>query len=208
MRPETQRMVRSGGVLVHPNEEIAIMTTKKNNRTQQQTSDQELIAGLTKHQPTLSSLVIGGTSFKTADLNGILQTRIDAATKAVTARATWQAAVKADIEERTKTKTFVSGLRQALQVAFAGSIEALADFGLKPRKARVTTPEQKAAAAAKAKATRIARHTMGPKQKAQVKGTVPQAAPVTPPSPTTAPAAPKPADPPATGPAPAATPHP
>jgi len=182
------------------------MTTTNPNRTQVQTGDQKLIDGLKKHAPALSSLFIGGASLQTADVIAILQARIDAATAAVSTRATWQTNVKADHDERAKTKTFVSGLRQALQVAFAGQIDALADFGLKPRKVRVTTPEEKTEAAAKAKATRAARHTMGPKQKAQIKGTVP--APATPPEPApTPPTAPKAAETAATGPVPVATSH-
>ncbi|MDP9001320.1 MAG: hypothetical protein M3O46_14560, partial [Myxococcota bacterium] len=142
------------------------------NRSQQQTDDQSLIDGLKKHEQTLPSLTIAGTSLKTADLIGILQARIDARSAAVSSRASWQTDVKADRDERAKTKTLVSGLRQALQVVFAGSIDGLADFGLKPRKQRVVrTPAQKAAATAKALATRAARHTMGTKQKALVKGT-------------------------------------
>jgi hypothetical protein len=176
------------------------------NRAEQQTGDQNLIDGLKKHQQTLTSLVIGGTSLNTVDLIGILQARIDARNNAVSTRATWQTGVKADQDERAKTKTIVSGLRQALLVAFAGSIGVLADFGLKPRRPPASrTPEEKAAAVAKAQATRAARHTMGTKQKAKVKGTVPQAVPATPPTPATAPSAPKPAEPIATGPAPAAT---
>jgi hypothetical protein len=50
-------------------------------------------------------------------------------------------------------------------VALAGSIDGLADFGLTPRKVRVLTPEKKAIAAAKAKATRAARGTKGSVQK-------------------------------------------
>jgi hypothetical protein len=77
-------------------------------------------------------------------------------------------------------------------VAFAGSIDTLADFALKARKPRTPlTPEQKAAAVAKAEATRAARHTMGPKQKAAIKGTVPATAPATQPAaPAPAPATP------------------
>jgi hypothetical protein len=41
---------------------------------------------------------------------------------------------------------------------------------LTPRKPHVVTPEVKVAAAAKAKATRAARHTMGAQQKAGIKG--------------------------------------
>jgi hypothetical protein len=143
-----------------------------NNRTLQQTADQTLIDGLEKHQATFTSLTFGGTTLKTADLIGILQARIDARNTAVSTRATWQTNVKADHDEREKTAAIVAGLRQALHVWFSGSIDALADFGLKPRKVRVTTPEQKQAAAAKAKATRAARHTMGSQQKKAVKGDV------------------------------------
>jgi hypothetical protein len=73
---------------------------------------------------------------------------------------------------------------------FAGSIDSLAVFGLKPRKVRAAPkPEDQVAAALKAKATRKARMTMGPKQKAKIKGVVPETSPETPP-PATAPVAP------------------
>jgi hypothetical protein len=165
------------------------MSTKNHpNRSQQQASDQSLIDGLKKHTSTLSSLTFGGTSNPTPAIIAVLEARIASASAVLPTRATWQSTVQADRDERAKTNTFVSGLRQALQLAFAGSIDGLADFGLKPRKQRTAlTPEQKAAAVAKAKATRAARHTMGSKQKAKVKGTVSQAAPAAPP-----PAAPAP----------------
>ncbi|HEY8039212.1 MAG TPA: hypothetical protein VIF15_05430, partial [Polyangiaceae bacterium] len=51
-------------------------------------------------------------------------------------------------------------------------------FGFTPRKARTTTVKTKAAAAEKVVATRKARNTMGPKQKAKIKGT-PAPEPVT-----------------------------
>jgi hypothetical protein len=184
--------------------EMVTMSTQP-NRTQQQTGDQGLITGFKKHEQTITSLVVAGTSYKTADIIGILEARIAARNAAVSSKATWQADVKADHDERAKTKAFVAGLQQAVRVAFGGSIDMLADFGLKPHKTRAPrTPAQKAAATAKAKATRAARHTMGSKQKAKVKGTAPQAAPAPAPSPTAAPGAPKPAEPTATGPAPAA----
>ncbi len=170
------------------------MSTKsKANRAQQQAADQALIAGLAKHSSTVPSLVIGGTSFTTAAIIGLLQARLATGSAVLTTRASWESAVQTDRDERTKTQQFVSGVRQAVQVAFAGSIDQLADFGLKPRKVTTRTPDEKAAAVAKAKATRAARHTMGPKQKAAIKGTVPATAPATPPAapaPTATPAAP------------------
>jgi hypothetical protein len=53
----------------------------------------------------------------------------------------------------------------------------LADFGFTAPKKRTLTPGQKAVAAAKAKATRTAPHTMGKVQKKSVKGTAPATAP-------------------------------
>jgi hypothetical protein len=172
------------------------MNTSKLKKVEQQAADQKLIDGLTKHAAFLPTVAIGSTSYKTADLIGTLQARIDARDAAVSSRATWRAAVQAEHDQRAKTQVQVSGLRQALQVAFAGSIDNLADFGLAPRKPLVVTPEAKVEATAKAKATRIARHTMGPKAKAKITGTV-DTAPATPPSSGGATTAPK-ATPPST----------
>jgi hypothetical protein len=53
----------------------------------------------------------------------------------------------------------VSGARQAIKIAFAGHADQLGDFGLEPPKVRTPlTADQKAEAAAKAKATRAANH--------------------------------------------------
>jgi hypothetical protein len=148
-------------------------TTDTNNRTKQQVADQKIVDGLTKHASTIASLVIGGTSFTTAAIIGVVQARLATSNAAQTTRATWRNAVKADKDERAQTRAFMAGLRKALHVAFDSSIDVLADFGLTPPKKHVVTPEQKAAAAAKAHATREARHTMGKKQKSKIKGTVP-----------------------------------
>ena len=170
--------------------------TPKENRNDEITADQTLIDGLNRNAASIPSIVIGGASATTKDIVAALQSRVDTAKAAASARATWLAAVQADRAERDKTKTFVSGLRQALLVAFVGQVDTLAQFGLTPRRARVVSPEQRVAAAAKAKATRTARHTMGKKQKAAIKGmvvpTVPAPAvptlPTPNPTPTAAPA--------------------
>jgi hypothetical protein len=166
------------------------MDTSKLKKVEQQAADQKLIDGLTKHATFLPTVAIGSTSYKTADLIGTLQARIDARNAAISSRATWRAAVQAERDQRVKTQTQVAGLRRALQVAFAGSIDGLGDFGLSPGKTPVVTPDARVEAVAKAKATRIARHTMGPKEKAKIKGTV-DTAPATPPSTGVATTAPK-----------------
>jgi hypothetical protein len=148
-------------------------TADATNRPRQQADEQKMIDGFNKHGQTINTLLVRGTTYKPADIVIILQARLATAKAVDSARSTWQAAVAADRDERAKTKTFVSGIRQALLVAFADSIDVLADFGLSPRKKAVVSPETRAAAAVKAKATREARHTMGKKQKAKIKAAAP-----------------------------------
>ncbi len=177
------------------------MTTKeKTNNAVQLAADQALIDGLVKHAATLVTLLVAGSTVPTTDLVTVLKARIAAIKLALTTKATFMAAVAAAHAEIANTAALVSGARQALKIAFAGQIETLGDFGLKPRKAPTPlTPAKKAAAVAKAKATRAARHTMGAKQKAEITGaTAAAAAPATPPAATTEPAQPAPVTPPVT----------
>jgi hypothetical protein len=153
--------------------------TPNNNRTQQTAGDQHLIDGFTHAAASITSLVIASAAVTTKDIVATLQSRIDSRKTVESARAAWQSAVQADRDLTDKTKPFVAAVRASLLASFAGNIDALTKFGLTPRQKPVTTPEVKVAAAAKAKATRDARHTMGPKQKARVKGTVTPTAPAT-----------------------------
>jgi hypothetical protein len=168
------------------------INTPKKNRIDQTTAEQTLVDGFNKHAAVIPSMVINGVMQTTKDIVATLQSRIDSARTALSTRATWQTAIRTDQALRDTTKTYVSGVKQGLLVAFAGQLDTLADFGLTARAKHVATPEEKIAAAAKAKATREARHTMGPKQKASIKGTVTPTAPVivAPPAPTPNPTTP------------------
>jgi hypothetical protein len=146
--------------------------TPKRSRNSEIAADQSLIGGLTQHAATLPSFVVAGVSTTNADVIAKLQARIAAENAVPPARATWLAAVSAARSEVAATKSVVSAVKQAILAAFAGQADALGDFGLTPRKTRVMTPEAKIASAAKAKATRAARHTAGSVQKKAVKGDV------------------------------------
>ena len=181
-------------------------TKTKSNVTTQQAADKAMIDGFTKHQATLpSSFIVGGVPVPTTTIVSTLQSRIAARAAVITGKASYQALVQANRDERDNSQALVSGTREAIKVMFAGQVDTLADFGLKPRKAPAPrTPEEKAASVAKGKATRKARHTMGPVAKLKVTGDNPQGdAPVAPASP--APGA-APAAPPAPEAAPAAAP--
>ena len=159
----------------------------KKNRNDQITADQTMADGLNKHSATIPPIFVAGATVPLKDIITTLQTRITASKNVQPARATWLAAVKADRDERATSETLVSAVKQSLLVFFAGQVDTLSDFGLTGRKVPVVSPEVRVAAAAKAKATREARHTLGKAQKAKIKGTVTTTAPAIPPTPPTAP---------------------
>ena len=162
-----------------------------NNRLEETAADQHLIDGLNKVASTIPSFVVGGAPVATKDIVTTLQARLATAKAAESARVAWQTAVQADRDERAKTKTLVSVIKQTLLQYFAGQADTLATFGLTPRKPRAVKPETKVVAAAKAKATRAARHTMGKKQKAEIKGALDSSVVTIPvPGPTPIPASP------------------
>jgi hypothetical protein len=147
-------------------------TTNNMSRVDRMAADQDLMDGLNKLPAKIPPIYVGGVAVPTTTIVSALQARVASAKTTANARANWLAAVEAERNERATTESLVSACKQALTLAFAGQVDTLALFGLTPRKPRVVSPETKVAAAAKAKATRQARHTLGSKQKAKVKGDV------------------------------------
>ena len=71
-------------------------------------------------------------------------------------------------------RSFVNELKLAIFTLMGSTNPDLVKFGLKPKKERrKLTGEERVRVTAKAKATREARHTLGPRAKAQIKGEVP-----------------------------------
>jgi len=151
------------------------MTT--NNRPTVQARDAQIIVGVHKNLQNVPSLPLGGAALTPDELVKLVQSRIDLAHAIGVAKANWLAQLDSGKALNAKLSPVVKGLRQYVINAFGEASPVLADFGFTAPKKRVLTPEQKAAAAAKAKATRAARHTMGKVQKKDVKGTVATAAP-------------------------------
>lgn len=174
------------------------------NRDTKMSHDVQIIAGIQKDLQDVTSLPLGGSVYTMAALQQFIQSRIDAINKVATTRAAWGDAVEAFDKVDSEVTVVVRGLRQYVINRFGEKSPLLADFGFTPPKRTVLSPEENVAKAAKAKATRVARGTVGPKKKAQIKGTVTTTAPATSPAPT----APAPAPAPVAGasPAPSATP--
>jgi hypothetical protein len=152
------------------------MATVNTNITQ--AHDAQVIVGVQKHLLNVPSLPVAGSTYTPADLVKLVQSRIDSAGVVAAANANRHATVVAHDALGTKLTPILRGLRQYVLNVFGETSPVLADFGFTPPKTATRTPEEKAAAAAKALATRKARGTMGSKQKKAVKGTT---APVAPP---------------------------
>jgi len=142
------------------------------NKTTTLARDAQVIAGIQKHLQNTSSLPLVGSTYTPADLVKLVQSRIDASGQSDATKATWHSSVLAGETLNTKLTPVLRALRQYVINVFGATSPVLADFGFVPPKSATRTPEQKAASAAKAKATRKARGTMGKKQKKAVKGDV------------------------------------
>ena len=141
------------------------------------TRDQNLIAGINKHLKGVT-LRVAGQSLTAKQAVGLFQGQVDAISATTTAKANWQAAVKSEQTEMASTKIVAAAIRKAILIMFSQNADTLADFGLAPPKPRTPpTVSEKTARVAKARATRAARHTMGKKQKAAIKGVVPTTEP-------------------------------
>jgi hypothetical protein len=145
------------------------MGNSRNTRAIQQSNVLALIAGIQKHLGT-TSITVDSTTYTSANVVTMLEGRVTASNALVAATAAFHAAVQAN--QDPVLTAFILKLTQAIRIMYASSPAVLADFGIAPPKTRVVTPETKVLAAAKAKATRKARNTMGSVQKKNVKGTV------------------------------------
>ncbi|HEY4014540.1 MAG TPA: hypothetical protein VGM06_14460 [Polyangiaceae bacterium] len=149
------------------------MSTTPKSRASQNAADQKMIDGINKHLSQLASLPVGNTSYTPAQIIQFYQDRLTTSQAAADATAQRTAAIKADVDKQTSTSPTARAFRRIIVGMFAGSPDVLATFGLAAPKVTTRSVETKTSAVAKAKATRIARHTMGPKQKAKIHGTVP-----------------------------------
>jgi hypothetical protein len=133
---------------------------------------QALMAGAQKRFPN-ASFTLGKTVFTTASLVQLFQSLIAAMTALSAAQASAKDAGAALTDLEAKVNPVIRLFQRFVVSTFGAAATELADFGMQPEKARTPlTTEQRAAAKAKAKATREARGTTGKKAKLAVKGDV------------------------------------
>jgi hypothetical protein len=135
----------------------------------------KVIAGIEKNFSNLPTIVLGGTSYTPAALVALLQLAVADIQQASNSKAAWMADVQTQRNSVAKVGPVLRYIKTFVIAQFGDtqdSAKKLEDFGYTPRKARSKNVAVKAEAAAKGKATRQARGTKGPKQKASIKGNV------------------------------------
>jgi hypothetical protein len=134
---------------------------------------EQLIAGTNKHLANVTQVMLTGGSFTPSQVTAQLQALANLRRDVDTAKALTKAKLAAEKTDMPALRIFRDAFVSFVKAAFGNAPDVLADFGLHPKKARTPqTVEAKAVSAAKRKATRAARHTMGSKQKKGVKGAV------------------------------------
>jgi hypothetical protein len=112
-----------------------------------------------------TTLMLDGKPYLESDLEVLFKSCIDDTDAADAATVAKVTAVKKAHDTAAMVRPVAVAFKKAVYAAFGGDPSALADFSLEPPKAPVKTAATKQAAAVKAKATREALGTKGPKQK-------------------------------------------
>ena len=145
----------------------------KTNKSAQVALLQTMIEGIKKHYATVTEVKIAGSSYSPAALAQLLQSLVDAIEGTAAAKTASHAAVLAERDTAKAVRPVLRAFRSIVLSSFSDPKD-LADFGLVLRKSRVVLkPEKVVEAVQKAQATRKARHTMGRKQKLEIKGSAP-----------------------------------
>jgi len=142
-------------------------------RSDQLAADRALIEGVQQFLADYPSVHVGSRRMTPDQIVQILQERVEANLAADAAAAAHAAAVKANRDKRAATARFEQSLRKVVHGMFSESPDVLAVFALRPPKVPTLTAEAKKEAVAKNKATRLARHTLGPKARLAIHGEVP-----------------------------------
>ncbi|MHB8417634.1 MAG: hypothetical protein ACYDCL_06135 [Myxococcales bacterium] len=154
---------------------MAIIATqaKSITPTKLETELSEMDAGVLKDIPAKTSLTLNGSAMTATQIDTQIKSYLSTIQAADTAKQQYQTALVARRDIQLEARDFYLQLKKVIVAFFGAQSAQLADFGLKPAKAKVPrTSAQKLVTAAKAAVTRAARGTMSKKKKAQITPTV------------------------------------
>jgi hypothetical protein len=145
-------------------------TLTKNNRAAQIAFFTKVIAGVKLN--VTKAILLGGQTYSPAQIVAAFTAFLQAITDLEAAKTAYQQALVAEEAAAAVADPLVALLKAYAQGTYGKSSPTLTDFGFALAKPGVKTAKVKAAAAEKSKATRVARNTLGSKQKAGIHGTV------------------------------------
>jgi hypothetical protein len=132
--------------------------------------NRNMVAGIQKHSASLPAVTVAGRKLPPSELVDLFQRHDAAVAEAQAAEATWRAAVKKERALDAEAHEAALLVVTLARLQYGPDLATLADFGTAPVRKGTKSPEVLKRAAERLRATRKARHTMGKKQKAKVKG--------------------------------------
>jgi hypothetical protein len=146
---------------------------------------QALVAGIPKYCPS-AIFTVAGQTFTATEAVTFITSVLNTVSATATAKTGWKDARLAEEKMVADNGAVVKGIRDNVALMFSNNTTTLAAFSITPKKPRAPlSVEARAAATAKATATRLARGTTSKKQKGEISGNVtgvtitPVTAPVT-----------------------------
>jgi hypothetical protein len=150
-------------------ERRVIAMTLKNSNTIAAMSTQRVQA-LEANVSANTPIPIDGTPYKASEVIAIFQASLDTRATLLALRAQTRAALLTHRAAEERRAAIEDGLKAWVSGRFGANSKEAHEFGYAPRKASEKTVETKYHAAELAKKTREARHTMGKRQKRDIKG--------------------------------------
>jgi hypothetical protein len=124
-----------------------------------------IVSGIPTYCPK-ATFIIAGQTFSAPQAVKFVSSVLDAVSATATAKTAWKDARMAEEKVVAQNGPAVRAIREVIAAMFSNSTTTLTAFAIAPRKARTPlTAAAIAGAAAKARATRIARGTTSKKQK-------------------------------------------
>jgi hypothetical protein len=126
---------------------------------------QKALAGMQKYLPSTSTLDINGATKTVAQIEADFTAMLAKFADIRSAKAQWQLAIQAVHDALPAERDEYLSLKKVLEGKLGRGNPQLLEYGFSFGKPKPVTAATKVAAAAKAKATRAVRHTLGSKQK-------------------------------------------
>jgi hypothetical protein len=138
--------------------------------TLMQTRATRAIAGVQKNLSTMAAINLAGVPFTPTSLIALLQAYANLVTALLAADAQLHDTVLSERAQRKQVLSVLLALERFVSNLLGPSSTKLGDFGFSPKKVGKESVATKAEALKKSEATRVARHTMGKKEKLSITG--------------------------------------